>query len=138
MFKIDCVPRTVRLPVMVALVETVRAPVTASVEPSNVRFALSSSSPEVPAITTLLSVKSETIAVSATNASIFAVPSINKSFHSNPEAPKSLAPSVEGTKSLSNLPVAVIVSPVALPRFISPSRSVCPARAFPVRQDLRC
>ena len=74
MFKIDCVPRTVRLPLIVALVETVRAPVTASVEPSKVRFALSSSSPAVPAITTLLSVKSDILAVSAINVSIFAVP----------------------------------------------------------------
>ena len=101
MFKIDCVPRTVRLPVMVALVETVRAPVTASVEPSNVRFALSSSSPEVPAITTRLSVKSETIAVpsvalSADNVSIFAVPSRYKSLNSTPDAPKSTASSVRG------------------------------------------
>ena len=45
-------------------------------DPSKVKLASSSSSPEEPAITTLLSVKSETIAVSATNASIFAVPSI--------------------------------------------------------------
>ena len=51
---------------------------------------------------------------------MFAVPSMNKSFHSNPEAPKSLALSVLGTKSLSNLPVAVIVSEVALPRLTLP------------------
>ena len=63
MFKIDCVPRTVRLPLIVALVETVRAPVTASVEPSKVRFALSSNSPAVPAVTTLLLVKSDTAAL---------------------------------------------------------------------------
>ena len=107
-FKIDCVPRTVRLPVMVALVETVRAPVTASVEPSNVRFALSSSSPEVPAITTLLSVKSLIAAelatkppailapLSTSNTSIFAVPSKCKSLNSKPDAPKSTALSVRG------------------------------------------
>jgi len=116
-FKIDCVPRTVKLPVMVALVETVRAPVTASVEPSNVRFALSSSSPEVPAITTLLSVKSETIAVSATNASIFAVPSIYKSFHSNPEAPISLVPSASG----KIFPVNVAPAPTISPPLIVPT-----------------
>ena len=62
-----------------------------------------------------------TKAVSSTsNVSIWAVPSMNKSLNSNEDAPKSLAPSVEGTKSLSNLPVAVIVSEVALPRFSSP------------------
>ena len=45
---------------------------------------------------------------------------MNKSLNSKPDAPKSLAPSVEGTISLSNLPVAVIVSEVALPRLTSP------------------
>ena len=95
-------------------------PDTVRVVPSKVKFPLSSISPAVPARTTLPAVKSETLAVSATNASIFAVPSTYKSFHSNPLAPKSLAPSVEGTKSLSNLPVAVIVSDVALPKSTSP------------------
>ena len=52
---------------------------------------------------------------------------MNKSLNSNPDAPKSLAPSVEGTMSLSNLPVAVIVSPVALPRLTSPSKFDVPA-----------
>ena len=51
---------------------------------------------------------------------------MNKSLNSKPDAPKSLAPSVEGTKSLSNLPVAVIVSEVALPRSTSPLRTVAP------------
>ena len=41
-------------------------PVTSNVEPSNVKFPLSSSSPPVPATTTLLSVKSDTLAVEAT------------------------------------------------------------------------
>ena len=59
---------------------------------------------------------------------MFAVPSMNKSFHSNPEAPKSLALSVLGTKSLSNLPVAVIVSEVALPRLVSPFVFSVPVR----------
>jgi hypothetical protein len=60
---------------------------------------------------------------STSNVSMCAVPSMNKSLNSNEDAPKSLAPSVLGTKSLSNLPVAVIVSLVALPRLISPFRS---------------
>ena len=51
---------------------------------------------------------------------------MNKSFHSNVDVPRSLAPSVEGTKSLSNLPVAVIVSDVALPRLTSPVSAVSP------------
>ena len=46
--------------------------------------------------------------------------------HCNDEVPKSLASSVDGTKSLSNLPVAVIVSEVALPRSTLPSRDVSP------------
>ena len=45
---------------------------------------------------------------------------MNKSFHSNVDVPRSLALSVLGTKSLSNRPVAVIVSEVALPRLTSP------------------
>ena len=49
---------------------------------------------------------------------------MNKSLNLSDDEPKSLASSVEGTMSLSNLPVAVIVSLVALPRFTSPSKSV--------------
>ena len=131
-FKIDCVPRTVKLPVIVALDETVRAPVTASVEPSKVKLPLSSSSPLVPANTTLPDVKSPIAAVSAARVSIFAVPSRCRSIHSKDDVPKSLAPSEDGTKSLSNLPVAVIVSLVALPRSTSPLRTVLPATStFP-------
>ena len=48
--------------------------------------------------------------------SICAVPSRNRSLHSSEDAPKSLTPSVEGSKWVSNLPVALIVSPVAPPR----------------------
>ena len=59
-------------------------------------------------------------AVSATNESICAVPSIKRSCHSLSDDPRSLAPSVDGSKSLSNLPVAVIVSVVALPRSTLP------------------
>ena len=95
-------------------------PVTASVEPLNVRLPLSSISPDVPAKTTLPDVRSDTFAVSATSVSIFAVPSIYKSFHSKPEAPKSLALSELGTRSLSKRPVAVIVSLVAFPRSTLP------------------
>ena len=69
-----------------------------------------------------MSVKSPIAAVSAARLSIFAVPSIYKSFHSKPDAPKSLAPSVEGTRSVLNLPCAVTVSLVALPRTTSPCR----------------
>ena len=60
---------SVRLPEVVVTVfafnerlSTVAAPVTASVVPSNVRFPESSSAPDVPARTTLLSVRSETVA----------------------------------------------------------------------------
>ena len=73
-----------------------------------------------------MSVRSPIAAVSAARLSIFAVPSIYKSLNSNPDAPKSLALSVDGTISLSNLPVAVIVSEVALPKSISPLRTVFP------------
>ena len=79
---------------------TVSSPVTASVDPSNVKLPLSSSSPEVPAITTLLSVRSEIFAVSATNASTVAVPSRNKSPHSLVAAPIFLVPSTSGIKLL--------------------------------------
>ena len=60
------VPSTCKFPETVTLPDAVMAPVTASVEPLNVRFPLSSSSPEVPAITTRLSVRSEILAVDAT------------------------------------------------------------------------
>ena len=76
---------------------------------------------------TLPDVKSPIAAESAAKASIFAVPSIYKSLNSNPDAPKSLALSVEGTISLSNLPVAVMVSEVALPKSTSPFNTVLPA-----------
>ena len=67
--------------------------------PSNVRFASSSNSPAEPAMTTLLSVKSLTFAVSATNASMFAVPSMNRSWNSLELDPRSLAPSSSGNIS---------------------------------------
>ena len=51
----------------------------ANVVPSKVKSSLSSNSPPVPAITTLLSVKSPIAAVSAARLSIFAVPSMNRS-----------------------------------------------------------
>ena len=57
---------------------------------------------------------------STVRVSIFAVPSMNRSCHSFVDDPRSLAPSVDGSKSLSNLPVAVIVSDVALPRSTFP------------------
>ena len=58
---------------------TVSSPVTARVDPSNVKLPLSSSSPPEPAITTRLSVRSAIAAVSAARLSIFAVPSMNRS-----------------------------------------------------------
>ena len=73
---------------------------TANVDPSNVKLPLSSSSPEAPAITILLSVKSPILAVSASSASILAVPSMNRSCHSLPAAPIFLLPSVSGIKLL--------------------------------------
>ena len=45
---------------------------------------------------------------------------MNRFCHSSEDDPKSLLPSVLGTKLLSNLPVAVIVSLVALPRSTLP------------------
>ena len=90
---------------------------TANVSPSKVRSALSSSSPEEPAITTLLSVKSPIAAVSAERLSIFAVPSIYKSFHSVPEAPKSLVPSASGSK----LPLTVRPAPVSYTHLTLPT-----------------
>jgi len=55
---------SISLPSILTL-STVAFPVTANVAPLNVRFALSSSSPPVPAITTRLSVRSSTIKVLA-------------------------------------------------------------------------
>ena len=54
------------------------------------------------------------------------VPSMNKSLNLFDDEPKSLASSVEGTMSLSNLPVAVIVSPVASPKSTLPFKVVPP------------
>ena len=51
---------------------------------------------------------------------MFAVPSKCKSLHWSDEVPRFLVSSADGTKSLSNLPVAVIVSEVALPRLTLP------------------
>ena len=79
---------------------TVSFPVIANVVPSKVKLPLSSSSPALPAITTLLSVKSLIFALSATKASIFAVPSMNRFCHSLPAAPMFLLPSVSGIKLL--------------------------------------
>ena len=53
----------------------------------------------------------------------------NKSCHWFVGEPKSLASSVEGRRSLSNLPVAVIVSLVALPKSTLPPNEVTPATA---------
>ena len=55
----------VNVPPIATLPLKVASPVTARVEPSNVRFALSSNSPPVPAITIRLSVKSSTLNVFA-------------------------------------------------------------------------
>ena len=84
-----------------ALISTL--PVTPSVDPSNVKLPESSSSPEDPAITTLLSVKSLTladpnVAVSAFKVSISAVPSKCKSLNSLPAAPIFLSSSESGIK----------------------------------------
>ena len=79
---------------------TVSFPVIANVVPSNVKLPLSSNSPEDPAITTRLSVKSPMAAVSAARVSILAVPSMCRSCHSLPAAPIFLLPSVSGIKLL--------------------------------------
>ena len=55
----------VNVPPIDTLPLKVASPVTPKVEPSNVRFALSSNSPPVPAITIRLSVKSSTLNVFA-------------------------------------------------------------------------
>ena len=53
-------------------------------------------------------------------ASKYAVPSMYMSCHLSDEVPKSWVSSADGTNALSNLPVAVIVSLVALPRSTFP------------------
>ena len=144
------VPLTVRFPVTVTLLDAVIEPVTARVEPLNVRLPLSSIAPAVPANTTRPDVRSDTFALanvdspltpsvvptvrepataafsSTSSVSICAVPSRCKSIHSNVDVPKSLAPSVEGTKSLSKRPVAVIVSLVAFPKSTFPFATNAP------------
>ena len=57
---------------------------------------------------------------------MYAIPSMYKSLYSSADVPKSIAPSVAGTRAASNLPVGVIVSDVALPKFTSPLASNCP------------
>jgi len=101
--------------------------VTASVDPSNVKLPLSSSSPEEPAITTLLFVKSPITAVSATKASIFAVPSMNRSWNSNVEDPKSLDPSASG--KISPLIVAPAPTIRAPPVVTIPANAALPVEA---------
>ena len=58
----EVVPLTVRFPLTVTFAEAVMLPVTANVVPSNCRLLLSSKAPDVPAITTRLSVRSLTVA----------------------------------------------------------------------------
>ena len=59
------IPVTARVAAVVTPV-TLMPPVTTNPAPSNVKLELSSSSPSVPAITTLLSVRSSTFALPAT------------------------------------------------------------------------
>ena len=106
--------------------DTVSLPVTARTVPLNVRLPLSSSSPEEPASTTLPDVRSAIAAVSAARLSIFAVPSKCRSWNSSDEVPKSTAPSDAGTISALNLPVGVMVSPVASPSAMLPFIVVVP------------
>ena len=88
--------------------------------PATARLPFANAVTPVPTVSLVV-----TNAVSSTsNTSIWAVPSICKSANSNDDEPKSIAPSDAGTISASNLPVGVIVSLVALPRLISPFRSV--------------
>ena len=72
-----------------------------------------------------------TVATPALILSRCPVPSINKSLNLSDDEPKSLASSVEGTMSLSNLPVAVIVSEEASPRFTLPCASNPPVISTP-------
>ena len=95
-------------------------PPTSKLEPSNVKLASSSSSPLVPAITTLLSVKSPIAAVSADNVSIFAVPSIYKSFHSCDALPKSNASSLFGVREELMSAPTTRLSPLVSPSWIVP------------------
>ena len=129
---IDCVPNTVNVPLTVKLSSTVTVPPAESIVrlPDDVSNSLSPVTPtcifppvksvnvpapaEAPPIVTPSIVPPFISAVSATNESIFAVPSKCKSPHSSVEVPKFLLPSVDGTRSLSNLPVAVMVSDVAV------------------------
>ena len=124
------IPAAVTLPLL-NTVTPVPAP-TFNFDPSKVKLASSSSSPEEPAITTLLSVKSETIAVSATKASMFAVPSRNRSPHSLVAAPICLVPSTSGIKLL---PIEVsVVTPVTfiLTAVVVPTKLVCADVRIPV------
>ena len=117
---------------------------TASVDPSNVKLPLSSSSPEPPTITTLLSVRSEICAelatkppailapLSTSSTSMLAVPSICKSCHSLPAAPMFLVPSPSGIKLL---PIEVsVVTPVIfkLTAVVVPTKLVCADVRIPV------
>ena len=81
------------------------------------RLASSSSSPEEPAITTLLFVKSPIAAVSAARVSMFAVPSMNKSWNSFELEPRSLDPSSSGKMSppASKLPPTVVIPAMDTP-----------------------
>ena len=88
-------------------------PVTARVDPSNVKLPESSSAPDVPAKTTLPEVKSPIVAVSALRVSINAFPSMNRCCHSFEEEPKFLLPSVAGTRS----PPIVAPAPTIRPPF---------------------
>ena len=94
------------------------------IDPSNVRFPLSSSSPEVPAITTLLSVRSPIFAVSASSASMFAVPSMKMLFHSLVAEPKLYVPSSSGIICESTSPPKTILSVFASPKVSVPPLKV--------------
>ena len=92
------VPLTVRLPPTVRLLVTLAVPVTVSAEPLNVRFPLSSISPDVPARTTLPEVRSDTLAVAATK----------------PSPPEMLAPPLASSIP-PNVPIPVSYTHLTLP-----------------------
>ena len=122
-------PPTVTIPANAAfpLTAIVAAVPTFNIAPSKVKLASSSSSPDDPAITTLLSVRSPINAVSADNESILAVPSMNRSWNSNVEDPKSLDPSASG--NISPLIVAPAPTIRAPPVVTMPANAALPVVA---------
>ena len=88
------VPLTVRFPVTVTLLDAVIEPVTARVEPLNVRFPESSIAPSVPANTTRPDVRSDTFALANVDSPV------------TPSVPPTVAlPTIPAFSSTSNVSI---------------------------------